>query len=92
MKEGALDFLAKPVDPITAAARFARALERRGSEREPPHEGGAGGAAARRNWSATTRRAWKIFSSLQRAASQIRPFSSREKAAARNYSPARCTR
>ena len=69
MKEGALDFLAKPVDPdhllllVGARARSAPA-----GHREPADEGGAGGAPRRAQLVGDDSSLRKVFASLQRAA------------------------
>ena len=95
MKEGALDFLAKPVDPDHLLLLVARALEqRRHGDREPPAEGGARGAprraAARRRGSVAAQGVRRRCSARRRP---TRPCCSRARAApARSCSRDRCTR
>ena len=71
MKEGALDFLAKPVDPDHLLLLVTRALEQRRivTENLLLQARSWRFAAARRSWSAKMRRLRKVFASLQRAAS-----------------------
>ena len=69
MKEGALDFLAKPVDPDHLLLMVARAIEqRRHGDREPAAEGGAGRPPRRAALVGEDPSLRKVFSSLQRAA------------------------
>ena len=95
MKEGAMDFLAKPVDPDHLLLMVERAIaQRRHADRELPAQGGAGRAPRR---SAHHRRGRRSCGRCRSAASRgrrpTRRCCSRARAApARSCSRARCTR
>ena len=94
MKEGALDFLAKPVDPDHLLLLVSRALEQRRIVTENlllKEE--LASAAARRSWSARIRRCARCASPPAARPRPTRPCCSKGRAApARSCSRDRCTR